>query len=274
MVLKYGPPDIFILVHYFGFPNKISEALEFCRTVGAELIEDCAHVLMPFGEVGKYSLVTAFSPYKLLPVPKIGLLVVPEDLSIKQDLCRQWFEVDTFRWIGKRLLQSFLTKCKIPWRRKVLPFDSDPEIEVKEDHRVSPLPLRLLGSVEPEMEKIKKIRRNNYNRLIQEIDHLDWELIRPLYTFLPEEVCPYVLPLRLRKDIITRVYQILNRSGIPAQTWPDLPPEIKESSSRHSVALRLRKEIITIPVHQSLTDKQISYIATHLQKSVLELVRN
>ena len=274
LISKYGPPDVFILVHYFGFPSKVSEALKFCRTVGAVFIEDCAHVLMPFGEVGKYSLANAFSPYKLLPVPSVGLLVAPEDLKINEGISGQWVDSDTLKWIGKRLLQSFLMKCRIPWRRKVLPFDSDPKIEVKKDHRVSPLPLKLLRSVESEIENVRKIRRNNYNRLVKKIDNLAGDIVSPVYKVLPEGVCPYVLPLHVRKDIIALIYQTLNRFGIPAQTWPDLPPEIKENPLRHPVAIKLRKEIITMPVHQSLTEKQICYIAASLQKSVLEAVRN
>ena len=77
LVSQYGSPDIFILVHYFGFHGEIQQVVQFCKN-GSELLEDCAHVLIPFGEIGKHSWASVFSPYKLLAIPKMGILVVSE----------------------------------------------------------------------------------------------------------------------------------------------------------------------------------------------------
>ena len=44
---KSTPPDVFILVHYFGFPNALDEAGTFCNKHGIEILEDCAHMFLP-----------------------------------------------------------------------------------------------------------------------------------------------------------------------------------------------------------------------------------
>ena len=62
----------FLLVHYFGFPNAIEKAIEFCQRRGLLLVEDCAHSFLSrhrgqaigtFGDTGFYSF------YKMLPIP-------------------------------------------------------------------------------------------------------------------------------------------------------------------------------------------------------------
>jgi len=46
------PPDLFMLVHYFGQCNAVDEARAFCDRTGAKLIEDAAHLMGPAGRIG------------------------------------------------------------------------------------------------------------------------------------------------------------------------------------------------------------------------------
>ncbi len=276
LVLQCGCPDIFIQVHYFGFISEITEALHFCREVGAELLEDGAHVLLPFNEIGKYSWGTVYSPYKLLPVPKIGILVTSERIEIDGKISsrQKRIDIDTYKWIGKRLLQSFLTDHGIPWRnQQVEPFELDTVEKFKANPFFSTFPLKLLRVLEPELENYKAIRRKNY-KTMEEAVAVGTDVVVPLFSSLPENACPYLFPMRLHEDIIRHVYHILNRVGIPAQTWPDLPPEVKQNPSVHITAIKLRKSLLTIPIHQSLTNYHIEYIARNLRSSILEALSN
>src|SRR3989304_7970413 len=45
--------QIFVLVHYFGFPNDVRQAHEFCERHGLKLLEDAGHVLLPTLSVGE-----------------------------------------------------------------------------------------------------------------------------------------------------------------------------------------------------------------------------
>ncbi|MFC1480305.1 DegT/DnrJ/EryC1/StrS family aminotransferase, partial [Candidatus Omnitrophota bacterium] len=74
-------PDVFVLVHYFGFTNDINGARMFCQKYQAELLEDAAHTLFPTGCIGQSDNAIIFSPRKLLSVPEGGLLVMPERFS-------------------------------------------------------------------------------------------------------------------------------------------------------------------------------------------------
>ncbi|MBI4833090.1 MAG: DegT/DnrJ/EryC1/StrS aminotransferase family protein, partial [Candidatus Lindowbacteria bacterium] len=72
-----GRADVFVAVHYLGFPQPINEIGEFCKRAGMPLIEDCAHALYsrsdgrPLGSLGAFSF---FSLRKILPTPDGGIL--------------------------------------------------------------------------------------------------------------------------------------------------------------------------------------------------------
>lgn len=274
LVFQHGSPDVFILVHYFGFPGEITKAIRFCQQVGSELLEDGAHVLVPFGEIGKHSWATVFSPYKLLPVPKLGILVVSEKTEILQEIFgkKKRLDADIYKWIVKRLAQSFLARCKIPWRiRKVVPFELDVETKFEENFSINAWVLQLLKVFESKLEYYKTMRRTYYKIIEEQILSIDSnsDVVRPLFPFLPDAACPYLFPIRLNENIVKHVYYRLNEMGIPAQSWPDLPPEVKENPLKHNIAIKLRASILTLPVHQSLTKDQVGCMAENLREAIL-----
>lgn len=272
LVTKYGCPDIFVLVHYFGFPSEIPPAVQFCQQNGSELLEDCAHVLMPFDEIGKHSWAVVYSPYKLLPVPKLGILVTSEKIEFSKEIFikRTRVDINTCRWITKRLLQSFLIHYKIPWKTwKTIPFELDEELNFEENRFVNMLSLQLLKLFEPELEKYKTMRRTHYKIIEEQVLSINNYNISPFFPVLPEDVCPYLFPMRLPESIIENAYYHLSRMGIPVQTWPDLPPEVKESPFDHGMAIRLRKNVLTLPIHQSLTKNQVERMAQSLREAIL-----
>ena len=276
LVSQYGNPDVFILVHYFGFPNDIKKATQFCQQVGSELLEDGAHVLVPYSEIGRHSWATVYSPYKLLPVPQMGIFVTSEkvEFNSKASDKKKLIDFDTCAWMGKRLIQSFLVNCKISWRNgKVAPFESDIETECGENPTISNFSLQLLKILESKLVEYKIIRREYYKIIEEQILLIKNDVANPVFLSLPDDVCPYLFPMRIHSSIIENVYYSLNRMGIPAQTWPDLPPEIKENP-HNKIAKKLRDSILTIPIHQSLTKKHIEYIAHNLHGVILEALRN
>ncbi len=270
LVSRYGSPDVFILVHYFGFPAEIPQVVQFCQKNGSELLEDCAHVFASFGEVGKHSWASVFSPYKLLPVPKMGILAVSEKIKLSDSICKK-VDVEIFKWTAKRLLQSFLVHCKIPLRLgKTMPFESDPVSSFEENHSINIFSLRLLKILEPELEHYKTIRRAYYKILEDQLSSISDDIARPVFSLTSKDVTPYLFPVRIDEKIIKDVYYHLNKAGILAQTWPDLPPEVKENPSQHETALKLRRSILTLPVHQSLSEGQIKYIGHNLCRAIVK----
>jgi len=270
LVLLNGKPDVFILVHYFGFPGEIRNALQFCQQVGAVLLEDGAHVLMPIGEIGKFSWASVFSPYKLLPVPKLGVLVTSKETEISCEMSGEKKRVDmeTCKWVGKRVLQSLFLNCGISWRgSEIVPFDSDAESNFERNSSVSAVTLQMLKMTESKLDQYKRIRRRHY-KIVEEGLSVKNDVARPFFSSLPEDVCPYLFPMWLHESIIEDVYYRLNRMGVPVQTWPDLPPEVKEKPSTHGTAIKIRKSLLTIPIHQSLTERHMQYIVRSVRDAI------
>src|SRR3972149_2545670 len=81
--IKGSISSVLILVHYFGFPNDIGTAQQYCREWNIGLIEDAAHVLFPGeGCIGTAGSMVVFSPRKLLAVPEGGLLIVNKEVTL------------------------------------------------------------------------------------------------------------------------------------------------------------------------------------------------
>ena len=79
-----SPPDLFMLVHYFGSCNAIDQARSFCDWTGAKLIEDAAHLLGPAGEIGSLADFVCYSPRKFFRIPDGGLLIVRDSRGARR----------------------------------------------------------------------------------------------------------------------------------------------------------------------------------------------
>jgi len=221
LVLQFGNPDLFILVHYFGFSGEITKALQFCKRVGAELLEDCAHVLMPFDEIGKHSWAVVYSPYKLLPVPELGILIVSEKTGIVREKFgkKEWFNADIYKWIVKRLMQSFLISCKISWRKgMVAPFELDAKATFEEDMSVSTWVLQMLKILESQLEYYKLLRREYYRIIEEQILTINSNIVSPFFSSLLKDVCPYLFPVHqsLTKNQVELMAQSLREAILSA----------------------------------------------------------
>ena len=266
-VNRSGPPDVFILVHYFGFPNCLDEAKGFCDKHGAELLEDCAHLLLPVNGAGQNT--AFFSPRKLLALPEGGLLIMAYNSPVQQALKFSANKKLIFKWLVLRLAQQVMLTIGISWHRfrKTASGNVNRSHTAKISANIKMFPdkytLKLLGVIEKDLDYVVEKRRGNYIRLLQAIDGLKG--VRPLFPLLPDYVCAYALPLIVSegRDVVSRQ---LNQSGVPASSWPDLPPEVSDRSNEHETAVWLQEHILLLPVHQDLSGKQVEYMAFRLRE--------
>jgi dTDP-4-amino-4,6-dideoxygalactose transaminase len=104
-------------------------------------------------------------------------------------------------------------------------------------------------------------RRRNYQWLDAAMAKMPE--VRPLYSSLPEGVCPVVYPLVVPQR--ARIAQILNSCGICASAfWHGYHravyyPEFTE-------AAWLKENVLALPVHQALGEAHIGYIVQKLQE--------
>lgn len=252
--------QIFVLVHYFGFPNATCEAKAFCDQHGMVLFEDSAHMLRLGAGVGLGQLMI-FSPRKILAVPFGGLLLASGKFVTVLDAPAggdDWS--GTMAWVMRRLTQRVLSTLRFPWHLLMNYQEAAADTEAKpaslNDQRggCNSYVLRLLTVTARDMEEIIERRRRNYARL------LEWSAglarTRPLFPRIPDDVCPYAFPLLVDhgcKDAVAK----LQRHGVMASRWPDLPPEILGAQDQHEVAVRTYEQLLLLPIHQSLSLSQI-----------------
>ena len=278
-------PDIFVLVHYFGQPAPAAAARDFCARHGAWLIEDAAHVLRPVDGIGECGDAVLYSPHKHLPVPDGAVLVVRPDGPGKLgtnglkaialtsswpgeliELYRQLSPVKRDRarsaiWLLKRLLQ----KAGIRPRHRPRPFDeplnrSDAAGSLPGAPFQSRLSRRLLAGLLRSLDDVGRERRRHQllwdALLLGEPDsYADklWAAERARH----REWIPYLASYRVDVAAAATLYEAWSRCGLIVTTWPDLPPEVTATAAIHATAWRLRHSRVYLPLHQSLSAREI-----------------
>ena len=257
--------DIFVLVHYFGFPNETDKAADFCVRHSMTLIEDAAHVLIDAPGIGRGTYLI-FSPHKLLPAPEGGLLLAaPTELVA--DPSPRPFSFDLINWAARRLTQRSLNAVHVPWH--FLPeYRKPPDFEAPMEGRIASCNTyvrRLLRVMETDLDEVIARRRLHYLRLFSWMENLPG--IIPMFEVLREGVCPYVFPIRVAKNV-ERFIGFLRAKGIPASRWPDLPPEVT-SADTFVNTIPFAEQTVVLPVHQTLTLKQIDRAGERLRQAAM-----
>lgn len=259
-----APPDLFVLVHFYGREAGGEAARTFCNAAGAFLLEDAAHVMVPAGGIGRWGDATCYSPHKLFAVPDGSVLTVA-----KHKLARILESLPAGRspnamdWVARRLMQ-----CGLPDRvrrtriAQTLPeLKADPAyVEMPSTPAPSRLGHRLLSSELVNTESIMKARRLNravYRKRLPELfgaEPLVSDLELPLYRD------PYLFTDATSAE---RIYRSLRARGLPVESWPDLAQEVLANPAQHATAIRLRNSVITFPMHQSIDPTGLSELLAY-----------
>jgi hypothetical protein len=259
-------PDLFLLTHFFGQQNPPIPARQFCDQFGSLLVEDGAHVLRPFDEIGEWADMTFYSLHKLLPIPDGSLLVVrpraAEYLPALQQARAQWGgkSASPWRWLGKRWVQKFIPTSVGRSREKKNPvrFDDNSESGSMPTFTApSDLTPALVTRQVPDLDLIAKARIENeshFRRLFARNSDLQaW----PNTASHPERVPYYAIFRCPSAGVAESYYKIFRQQGLIVLTWPDMAPEVLSSPEEFSEALRLRSTLLAFPVHQSLKESDI-----------------
>jgi dTDP-4-amino-4,6-dideoxygalactose transaminase len=110
-------------------------------------------------------------------------------------------------------------------------------------------------------ESVVQKRRQNYFQLYEAVEKL--KLFKPLYQNLPEGVCPLYLPVMVENR--ERVCRRLNDMGIAAvQWWAGFHRAF--DWAKFPEARYLKEHLLTLPMHQQLTDEKMNYIANQISQ--------
>ena len=245
-----------LLVHYFGFPNDISRAVQFCQFASLALIEDCAHSFMteldgqPLGRTGDLSI---FSYRKILPLQTGAGLhsatgVLLPDGSANPSNTNIWALRQILSWAVYKSRSSFLRKIL---NRFISRGNVYAEIESTGIDRYSHA---LMNRLSTSVDSIREKRRRNYRNLVTELKGLSGlTLIKPV---LLDGVCPWGLAIRVEKrdEFLDR----LRKHEIGAWVWPGMPRLLDQEAFPNEA--RLIRETVMLPIHQDIERFHINHM--------------
>ena len=225
-------PDLFLQVHYFGFPTDLAPARAFCDRHGAALIEDAAHAVMPGSGIGHTGDYVLWSLHKHLAIPDGGLLVARNGAPVAT---LPGPAPDAVAWLAKRLLQRGAPWLASRLRRTAPPFERDPDPASPGPPALSQAARRMIAASDP--------RRIADERIAGDLALRETIDLPPLLPMSDGSWAPYRAVFRGN----ARDYDRLAAAGLPVETWPDLAPEIRAAPGSHATAVALRNSLLTVP---------------------------
>jgi len=267
-----------IVVHFFGFPQRLSELVQLCKKYKIQLIEDCAHAFFGYtgseqiGSTGDFAIA---SLKKFFPVMDGGMLIsnrhlneklIQTPLKIKQQLkyIINSFENSIFynrlkllKFIGNIL--EYIKKLNI--NVKIKPKCTDLKENLSDELRIQAWfdPAQKANKISyiskliinySDIDKICNKRRKNYLYLLEKLN--DLKSVEPLYPKLKPGVIPYMFPLILKNPETD--FKKLKMKKIPIWRWEELCISDCEISRYYS------KHLIQLPCHQSLRKRELDAI--------------
>jgi len=250
-----APPNLFLQVHYFGWPRDLSRARAFCNRHGAALIEDAAHALAPGPGIGSIGDYTIWSLYKHLPLPD-GALLVARRSALGADAvlhAARRLAARGSAWAGlwplRRLVQRLTPELALRLRRDARSFDEDAELARRGDAAgISSIARRLAAKYSRRLSEITERRRRNEAAVRTTLE--DCGGLVPAFPPPPPGIAPYRAVFRADSTDQARFwYEAFTQFGNAVETWPDLPQEVRKAPDRHRGALALRQSCFGLPVH-------------------------
>ena len=251
-------PDIFFLVHYFGKCNEARLARKFCNDSKCILVEDAAHVMKPFSEIGQYGDFTFYSQHKLFAIPDGSLLVQSINSKVLKNLSDK-DPVSTFReiymalpktspgstkWLLKRIAQKLLPDSI--WLNKK-------KVNQSKSLTISYKPLQSFLGKQLFYSELKNIDDYILKRKKNDMDiNKSYKIFNDLSD---HDYIPYMAMLNIYNQEDVNKYYFLK--GSPFMKWPDLPEEIDLTTDINSKAKFFKNNHLFVPIHQSINTNAI-----------------
>jgi dTDP-4-amino-4,6-dideoxygalactose transaminase len=252
------------VTHFFGWPQDLTTIAGACRERGIKLLEDCALSLFSraagvAGDGAVYSLT------KSLAVPDGGVAVWSRSTAVgerhppgikrtlrrclslvKRDLIRRLGGTNTRGWRPSGVTpEAWVRPNNDGGRRPAMP----QSYFFKELDQSAGCSQCTRGAIQRVNEGIVvATRRDNYLALRRDLKGV--ASLQPLYSSLPEGVCPLVMPVIV--DDRSRWVSDLNRAGIDAISWwAGYHPA--PACDEFPDAAYLKNHVMALPVHQQIT---------------------
>jgi hypothetical protein len=242
-------PDVFVIVHYFGYMAEVDRARAFCDAVGAWLFEDAAHVIYPHDGIGDRGDFTCYSPRKFFEIRDGGILAVRgaelSDLVTRAARRQPQICAPSLPWAVKLGLRKFKRRIlRIKKKRHPLPPTT---IDAGyADH--SPF-LQAGMSRYSRWVLSREIQSNRHARIAATLVAKHRQL-SSLLSSLPEttmvahrakDLACWII-MRCTSESAAAFYlSTFRAAGFECFTWPNLPTEVIGDVARHGRALAMRR---------------------------------
>jgi hypothetical protein len=255
-------PDLFVLVHYFGYAADAARARLFVQEAGALLLEDAAHAIGPSAGIGQTGDFVLYSLYKHCALPDGAALQVRDSETVVAGFLNVLSETargpapSPVSWLAKRALQSVLPGIGNV-RNTPSDLDDDPGTVAPDvTPAMSAMSRRLLGQARDRFDRAAARRRANAAALHDLFGTADG--LSPLHPDAVADSVPYRAVFRARNHDTARLwYRRIRESGNVVESWPDLPPEVLGDPATHKAALELRRTMLCLPIHADRTPHQL-----------------
>ncbi len=255
--------DAFYFINYFGFPPVPSVQLFILslQQHGIPAIEDNAQAGFPQHTIGDF----VFNSLRKLVPYDGGYLKTRFDLQliISRHAAKPNQRLPLIRAYRQRLAEYLLSggdnreELQALYEQAEHYYGIDGVVAGDQDEEEH---IKLL-----DWQGIRQVRRENFLHLLSQVGSISG--VTPLYTRLPEGVSPYGLPVYLDPSIRDRVLDALGEAEISLLVHWD---EIKDHplTSKNRQALEMAASMLTLPVDQRISRKQLDYLAVKLAGAV------
>jgi DegT/DnrJ/EryC1/StrS aminotransferase family len=241
-------PKVIIAVNYFGFEQDLEPFKRFSDHTRALIIEDNAHGFLSrdinnnlLGQRTKFGITSFRKTLKVVDGATLATTLDENSISEQVEFSGQSIEI---RSKLLRVFSSIERKTKLPivgvaqTASRLIRFiltgskfqTSHPEVE----NQIPGLPNPHATSIErmSSIDQCSEInrRRNLFIKILPEVQKLK---LRPIFTDLPNGVCPYGLPLYAPVDSKKLLTKLARRHRVTLMTWPELPQEILPTAPDH-----------------------------------------
>ncbi len=274
---------VLMVTHYFGFHQDLEPIRALCDARGIKLLEDCAHAFIgeykarPLGSYGDYAIASSM---KFFPIYEGGALVSARcrldkialrsagagfEAKVALTSLENGFAygrlpaMQAALWLPLRLRSAAWNRIKAgrpPASTALAPDSSDSSYDFDPrwiDKRSSLFARAMLRMVSP--GRVAALRRANYERLAFALAGLPGA--RPLFSHLPDGVCPWVFPLLAKEP--EALFARLRAAGIPVTRFGHpLYEGVDESVCANSV--HLSRSVLGLPCHQELRESELDRV--------------
>ncbi len=282
------PVKALLVSHYFGFSQNLEPLVEFCAQHGLALIEDCSHALFnlaaagaggarhAIGHTGRFGIA---SPYKFFPSEDGGVLWANGDYRLQTSQQRTPRIIQELKGLLHAVqraqagteepdvnqldaqISAVSGKLQLTGRDQTLQSAAPSPYYVSGEAHLKNLRGSRWIMRHTNVKRLVDRRRANYRQWLAAIAGLPH--CQALFPELPADCVPYMFPLLIERPEIH--FFALKQLGVPVWRWDDM------AVSTCPVATSYRLTLLHLPCHQELSERQMTWLTTAVQKVFRQL---